>query len=201
MPFPQRENISAYIDGSRAAGVEDNNNFMTIDLFEAKNLGQVALNIVTLKRKTGHGMEKSTPAAPGGSFAGAGSGAAVVLATDQSSKSDVALPAAPVELKSDDVKRLVQLFCCLILFCSRFAFVSFRFRLFSLRFRFRFRFVVVSSRVSRVKRRARVAALVSLIWPASRPSTSTRACSSVTSVRSRFPAAASTPSRFSGIRK
>ena len=48
MPFPQRENIAAYIEASRSAGVEDNNNFMTIDLFDGKNLAQVALNIVTL---------------------------------------------------------------------------------------------------------------------------------------------------------
>jgi hypothetical protein len=31
---------------------------MTIDLFEAKNLDQVALNIVTVKRETGHGFDK-----------------------------------------------------------------------------------------------------------------------------------------------
>lgn len=36
-----KKNISAYIDGCRAAGVTDDYNFVTIDLFEEKNLEQV----------------------------------------------------------------------------------------------------------------------------------------------------------------
>lgn len=35
---------------------------MTIDLFEGKNLLQVAQNIITLKRELGYGFEKQAPA-------------------------------------------------------------------------------------------------------------------------------------------
>ena len=42
-------------------GVPDQYNFVTVDLFEGKNLGQVAQNIVTLKRELGYGFEKSAP--------------------------------------------------------------------------------------------------------------------------------------------
>mmetsp|Transcript_22499 Transcript_22499/g.89073 ORF Transcript_22499/g.89073 Transcript_22499/m.89073 type:complete len:247 (+) Transcript_22499:30-770(+) len=63
MPFMQMENINAYIDAcKREFGIPDQYNFMTIDLFEAKNLGQVATNLVTLKRESGHGFEKAAVA-------------------------------------------------------------------------------------------------------------------------------------------
>ena len=53
-------------------GVPDQYNFVTIDLFEGKNLLQVAQNIITLKRELGYGFEKQAPAqiqdyAPGNS--------------------------------------------------------------------------------------------------------------------------------------
>jgi len=60
MPFVQMENIAAYINGCKAIGLEDRNNFMTVDLFEAKNLVQVVQNILTLKRTVGHGFEKQS---------------------------------------------------------------------------------------------------------------------------------------------
>mmetsp|Transcript_2255 Transcript_2255/g.3746 ORF Transcript_2255/g.3746 Transcript_2255/m.3746 type:complete len:247 (+) Transcript_2255:41-781(+) len=100
MPFMQMENIEAYINASKAAGVKDNYSFMTVDLFEKKNLDQVALNIVTLKRETGHGFDKqAAPSTPT---------KLSDLASDQSSQNDVALPAAPIALKSEDVSRTGQ---------------------------------------------------------------------------------------------
>lgn len=37
----QQENVAAYIAGSKKLGVPDQYNFMTVDLFEKKNLAQV----------------------------------------------------------------------------------------------------------------------------------------------------------------
>jgi len=62
MPFKQMENIAAYIEGSKKLGVPDQYNFMTVDLFEGKNLGQVALNILTLKKERGYGFAKGSNA-------------------------------------------------------------------------------------------------------------------------------------------
>jgi len=59
MAFKQMENIAAYIEGSKKLGVPDQYNFMTVDLYEQKNLGQVALNILTLKKEKGYGFKKS----------------------------------------------------------------------------------------------------------------------------------------------
>jgi len=65
MPFKQMENISSYIEASKSLGVTDAYNFMTVDLFEGKNLGQVVLNLMTLKRSQGAGFEKQTPLSGG----------------------------------------------------------------------------------------------------------------------------------------
>jgi hypothetical protein len=59
LTHPQ-ENIAAYITGSKALGVPDEYNFMTVDLFEGKDLNQVALNVLALKRAQGHGFQKQT---------------------------------------------------------------------------------------------------------------------------------------------
>jgi len=54
----QMENIATYIAACRELGVPDRENFMTVDLYEGKNLGQVVQNILVLKRETGHGGSK-----------------------------------------------------------------------------------------------------------------------------------------------
>lgn len=43
---------------STALGLEDRNNFVSVDLWEASNLKQVATNIVGMKRLLGFGYEK-----------------------------------------------------------------------------------------------------------------------------------------------
>ena len=53
-----QENIASYINGSRSLGVPDQYNFVTVDLYEAKDLAQVIENIINLKRITGHGFAK-----------------------------------------------------------------------------------------------------------------------------------------------
>eukprot|EP01094_Clydonella_sp_ATCC50884_P029017 TRINITY_DN891_c0_g6_i1.p1 TRINITY_DN891_c0_g6~~TRINITY_DN891_c0_g6_i1.p1 ORF type:complete len:243 (-),score=88.62 TRINITY_DN891_c0_g6_i1:190-918(-) len=60
MAFMQMENISAYIECSREMGVPDHYNFVTVDLFEAKDLNAVALNILTLKRELGYGLSDAS---------------------------------------------------------------------------------------------------------------------------------------------
>jgi hypothetical protein len=60
MPFMQMENIAAYIQACRDLGVPDRENFMTVDLFEGKNLGQVVQNIISLKRLMGFGFERES---------------------------------------------------------------------------------------------------------------------------------------------
>ena len=50
MPFPQRENIKAFIDAARSLGVHDRDNFDTSDLFEDKNLNQVRICLINLGR-------------------------------------------------------------------------------------------------------------------------------------------------------
>eukprot|EP01119_Soliformovum_irregulare_P013730 TRINITY_DN3684_c0_g1_i1.p2 TRINITY_DN3684_c0_g1~~TRINITY_DN3684_c0_g1_i1.p2 ORF type:complete len:130 (-),score=44.36 TRINITY_DN3684_c0_g1_i1:99-488(-) len=50
MPFIQMENIGNYLDACKAAGIPVTDLFQTVDLFEAKNLNQVVLHILTFKR-------------------------------------------------------------------------------------------------------------------------------------------------------
>jgi len=59
-PFMQMENIGQYIDATRALGVPNEYVFMTVDLFEKKNLAQVALNLIALKRQIGGGFNKTS---------------------------------------------------------------------------------------------------------------------------------------------
>eukprot|EP01123_Difflugia_compressa_P009384 TRINITY_DN3096_c0_g1_i1.p1 TRINITY_DN3096_c0_g1~~TRINITY_DN3096_c0_g1_i1.p1 ORF type:complete len:140 (-),score=23.05 TRINITY_DN3096_c0_g1_i1:214-633(-) len=58
MPFMQMENIGYYLDACRAIGIESQYLFVTVDLFEAKNLAIVALNILAVKRHFGYGFER-----------------------------------------------------------------------------------------------------------------------------------------------
>ena len=50
MPFPQRENVKAFIDGARALGVPDAENFDTGDLFDGSNMKQVLICLHALGR-------------------------------------------------------------------------------------------------------------------------------------------------------
>eukprot|EP01121_Diplochlamys_sp_Union-15-3_P012327 TRINITY_DN3682_c0_g1_i2.p1 TRINITY_DN3682_c0_g1~~TRINITY_DN3682_c0_g1_i2.p1 ORF type:complete len:135 (+),score=15.76 TRINITY_DN3682_c0_g1_i2:40-444(+) len=59
MPFMMMENIGYYIRGCQDIGIQPEYNFMTVDLWEQKNLGQVALNIISVKRHFGFGFEKN----------------------------------------------------------------------------------------------------------------------------------------------
>eukprot|EP01129_Flabellula_baltica_P001330 TRINITY_DN11219_c0_g1_i1.p1 TRINITY_DN11219_c0_g1~~TRINITY_DN11219_c0_g1_i1.p1 ORF type:complete len:237 (-),score=57.70 TRINITY_DN11219_c0_g1_i1:38-748(-) len=59
MAFMCMENIEAYINASQTF-VPTEYSFMTVDLWEGKNLAQVALNIIALKRHFGYGFEKQT---------------------------------------------------------------------------------------------------------------------------------------------
>jgi len=99
MPFKQMENVAAYIEGSRKLGVPDEYNFVTVDLFEGKNLAQVVENIRTLKRITGHGFQKQI----------ANPTATVPLTSDQTTDSksqEQLISRNPQQLKSEnDVKR------------------------------------------------------------------------------------------------
>jgi len=51
-PFVQMENINAYLNAAKQLGVPTLDLFMTVDLFEEKNIGQVIRNLDTLRRVT-----------------------------------------------------------------------------------------------------------------------------------------------------
>jgi hypothetical protein len=102
MPFKQMENIASFIAFARGFGVEDRNLFMTVDLFEAKNIKAVCTTIRELKRLSGGGFEKQTAGAPL-SPAPAASASKVQIGTrDDSAVGDVVLSEEPVELKIAD---------------------------------------------------------------------------------------------------
>ena len=54
MPFPQRENINAFISAARTFGVPDRENFDTSDLFEQSNMKQVMICLRSLGRAAYH---------------------------------------------------------------------------------------------------------------------------------------------------
>jgi len=60
MAFKKMENIAAYVAGSKKLGVPDEYNFVTVDLYEGKNLAQVVQNVIALKRAQGHGFNKGS---------------------------------------------------------------------------------------------------------------------------------------------
>eukprot|EP01115_Flamella_aegyptia_P001197 TRINITY_DN1192_c0_g1_i1.p1 TRINITY_DN1192_c0_g1~~TRINITY_DN1192_c0_g1_i1.p1 ORF type:complete len:97 (-),score=58.46 TRINITY_DN1192_c0_g1_i1:45-335(-) len=65
MPFVQMENISAYLNACRDLGLAVHDLFQTVDLFEAKNMNQVVINLTALKRKVGGGASVSASASSG----------------------------------------------------------------------------------------------------------------------------------------
>jgi len=69
-PFVQMENINAFLQAEKILGIPTMDLFMTVDLFEEKNIGQVLRSLATLKRITG----ATTPAAGGSSSSGGGGG-------------------------------------------------------------------------------------------------------------------------------
>ena len=50
MPFVQMENINSFLVACKQFGVPDSDLFMTVDLFESKNMGQVVQTIHALGR-------------------------------------------------------------------------------------------------------------------------------------------------------
>jgi len=50
-PFVQMENIGSYLKACQQLGLAQHDLFQTVDLYEAKNMGQVVNNILALKRK------------------------------------------------------------------------------------------------------------------------------------------------------
>jgi len=61
MAFKEMENLDAYIKACATLGVPSQYSFMTVDLYEAKNLNQVVQNLMALKRQFGYGFEKCNP--------------------------------------------------------------------------------------------------------------------------------------------
>lgn len=60
-PFKQMENISAYLEACREYGVPAQDNFLTVDLFEGKNMGAVVRNLHSLGRVAqAHGFQGPT---------------------------------------------------------------------------------------------------------------------------------------------
>ena len=51
MPFAQRENIQSFCDAVKTLGVKDINNFAADDLYEAKNMKQVMICILSLGKR------------------------------------------------------------------------------------------------------------------------------------------------------
>jgi len=63
-PFVQMENINAFLNAEKIFGVPTPDLFMTVDLFEEKNIGQVIRSLATLRRLTG--AESPVAGAPKG---------------------------------------------------------------------------------------------------------------------------------------
>lgn len=64
LAFAQMENISAYVEACRRAGVPEADLFLTSDLYEEKLVGAVVKNVLAVKRLLGGGADKAaTPVA------------------------------------------------------------------------------------------------------------------------------------------
>lgn len=50
MPFKQMENIGSYVEACAAIGVPSQDLFMTVDLYEGKNLDAIVRNLHSLGR-------------------------------------------------------------------------------------------------------------------------------------------------------
>jgi len=55
-PFVQMENINAFLNAEKKLNVPTADLFMTVDLFEEKNIGQVIRSLATLRRITAGGV-------------------------------------------------------------------------------------------------------------------------------------------------
>jgi len=64
MPFMMMENVQSYINACKKCGIPETYLFMTVDLFEGKNMAQVILNINTVKRTMGYGFSKTPKSEP-----------------------------------------------------------------------------------------------------------------------------------------
>mmetsp|Transcript_10036 Transcript_10036/g.25037 ORF Transcript_10036/g.25037 Transcript_10036/m.25037 type:complete len:254 (+) Transcript_10036:126-887(+) len=58
VPFMQMENIESYLEACHQLGMKLQESFVTVDLYEAKNLNQVVQNLISLKRILGFGFCK-----------------------------------------------------------------------------------------------------------------------------------------------
>jgi len=67
MPFKEMENVDAYLKACMNLNVPSQYLFMTVDLYEGKNLNQVVQNVISLKRQFGYGFEKQHPVGSGSS--------------------------------------------------------------------------------------------------------------------------------------
>jgi len=65
-PFVQMENINAFLNAEKRLNVPTADLFMTVDLFEEKNIGQVIRSLATLRRITagGGGSGSASKSAP-----------------------------------------------------------------------------------------------------------------------------------------
>ena len=62
LPFMQMENINSFCSALRNVfGIQDRDSFVTIDLFEEKDLQAVLKTILCLKRQQGYGMNEGKP--------------------------------------------------------------------------------------------------------------------------------------------
>lgn len=76
MPFKEMENVDAYLKACHNLGIPSQYLFMTVDLYEAKNLNQVVQNVITVKRElSGFGFEKQAAGATGAAISYAAEGA------------------------------------------------------------------------------------------------------------------------------
>jgi hypothetical protein len=102
MPFKQMENIAAFIAFARSFGVDERNLFMTVDLFEAKNIKAVCTTIRELKRLSGGGFDKQSAGSTPAAAPAAAASSAITGGRDDSAVDDVVLSEQPVELKIAD---------------------------------------------------------------------------------------------------
>jgi len=53
MPFVQMENINSYVAACKAYGLSESDLFLTVELYEAKNMNAVVSNVLAVKRQAG----------------------------------------------------------------------------------------------------------------------------------------------------
>jgi len=107
LPFKQMEVITKFVEFARAFGVDERNLFVTVDLFEAKNLHAVAVCVRELKRLSGAGFDKQSAndAAPAAAASAASKSSAVVISAsgkDDSAVGDASLNENQTEFKTHD---------------------------------------------------------------------------------------------------